>query len=161
MSARGLANPPRYRPRCHGIDYGVLDDLTGFSVRRTQLVITDAFDRAMAGTGLTTQRFSALILISRNPGLKQTELARIMGIARSGMLAIVEALAELDLIEQRPSPSDRRAQALHLSAAGRQRLPGLIARVRDHDARVTEALSGAEIGRLTGLLIKLWPPSDD
>ncbi len=38
-----------------------------------------------------TAALSALIIISRNPHLKLTELAQILGIARSGAVLLVDA----------------------------------------------------------------------
>lgn len=73
--------------------------------------------------GVTTQRFSALAPIASNLGLKQIELASAMGVARSGVLAIVEALGVQGLIERRPAPGDVRAQALFPSPSGEEKPP--------------------------------------
>ena len=140
-----------------GIDYGILDELTGYAVRRAQIRVTQAFDTRLGGAGLTTQRFSALVLIARNPGLKQTELAAIMGIARSGVLAIVEALDAQGLIQRRPVPGDARAQALHLSALGEERLPAILTAVTDHDREIAASLSPDEIAVLKALLARIAP----
>ncbi len=151
---RGSGGFEAHRP---GIDYGVLDDLTGYAVRRAQIRVTQAFDARLGGAGMTTQRFSALVLIAGNPGVKQTELASIMGIARSGVLAIVEALDAQGLIQRRPVPGDARAQALQLSPAGEERLPGLVAAVADHDREISSALSPDEIAVLRSLLARIAP----
>lgn len=147
----------RFQPHRPGVDYGVLDELAGYAVRRAQIRITEAFDAALSGQGMTTQRFSALVLIAANPGLKQTELAGIMGIARSGALAIVEALEGLGLITRAPAPGDARAQALTLSDEGEARLPQIVAAVKAHDAAVLGDLSPAETATLMGLLARLAP----
>ncbi|MCI3133325.1 MarR family winged helix-turn-helix transcriptional regulator [Phenylobacterium aquaticum] len=104
---------------------------------------------------MTTQRFSALVLIAANPGLKQTELAAIMGIARSGALAIVEALGEL--VDRHPVPGDARAQALALSAEGQARLPAIIAEVRAHDREAAGDLTADEVATLKALLARVAP----
>ena len=67
-----------------GVEFGELELLRGYAVPRAQIPVTRTFDRALVGFGLTTQRFSALVLIARNPGRAQAELAAIMGIARTG-----------------------------------------------------------------------------
>ena len=146
-----------YEPHHPDVDYGVLDTLIGYAVRRAQIRVTQAFDRSLAGEGMTTQRFSALVLISRNPGRKQTELAAIMGIARSGILAIVEALHDQGLVEKRPAPDDARAQALYLTAHGQQRLDGILATVAQHDRDITSTLSSEEARVLKDLLGRVAP----
>ncbi len=151
---RGQTGFEAHRP---GIDYGILDDLTGYAVRRAQIRVTQAFDDKLGGQGMTTQRFSALVLIARNPGVKQTELAAIMGIARSGVLAIVEALDDQGLIQRRPVPGDARAQALHLSPLGEERLPAILAAVADHDREIAASLSAEEIAVLKVLLERIAP----
>lgn len=152
--------PPkrRFTPKQPGVDYDVLDTLLGYAVRRVQLMVTDAFDMAMADHGLTTQRFSALVLVMANPGLKQTELAAIMGIARSGALAIVAVLVRQGLINARAHESDRRAQALFPTEHAVRTMPALIARVQAHDRAVFDALSAADRKMLLGLLEKLLSP---
>ncbi|CAN7193123.1 MarR family winged helix-turn-helix transcriptional regulator [Phenylobacterium sp. LjRoot164] len=145
----------RFEPRRPGVDYGVLDELVGYGLRRAQIRMTEAFDARLGPEGVTTQRFSALALIDANPGLKQTELAAIMGIARSGALAIVDALAAQDLIERRPVPGDGRAHALHLTDHGRTRLPQIVDLVRAHDRDLTEGFTADEVTTLRALLERI------
>ncbi len=155
------ATPPRqngFNPHQPGVDYGVLDALLGYAVRRAQIRITQAFDARLSDAGMTTQRFSALVLIARNPGRKQAELAAIMGIARSGALAIVESLDAQGLVERRPSPDDGRAQALYLTALGERSLPGITAAVVAHDRDIAASLSHDEAALLKSLLEKIAAP---
>ena len=145
----------QFDPHRPGIESGVLDELVGSGLRRAQIRMTEAFDAQLGGLGVTTQRFSALVLIASNPGLKQTELASVMGIARSGVLAIVEALSLQGLIERRPVPGDARAQALFLSPLGEERLPQIVELVREHDRELVRGFSAAEIETLKSLLERI------
>ncbi len=145
----------QFDPHRPGIEYGVLDELVGYGLRRAQIRMTEAFDAQLGGLGVTTQRFSALVLIASNPGLKQTELAGVMGIARSGVLAIVEALSLQGLIERRPAPGDARAQALFLSPLGEEKLPKIVQLVREHDRELVRGFSAAEIETLKSLLERI------
>jgi len=145
----------RYRPEVPGIDYGVLARLGGFAVRRAQLVITEAFDADMQAYGLTTQRFSALVLIACNPGIRQTDLAGILGIARSGVVVLVAALEEAGLVQRSSVDGDRRAAALRVTRSGESRLPEIIARVEAHDAAMFGTFSGAQVEQLADLLRRI------
>ncbi len=144
-----------FNPRVPGIDYGVLDDLLGYAIRRAQLRLYDDFHASLAPWQITPQRFSALVIIDRNPGLKLTELARIQGIARSGAVALIDALVELGHVERRPSPTDRRALGLFLTPSGQQALPGITAAVSAHDARMSQRLNPQEAAELHRLLGKM------
>lgn len=130
----------------------MLDHLLGYAIRQAQLVITEAFDRQMSGEAITTQRFSALVLIGANPGLKQTDLADIMGIARSGALAILDNLLRRGLVETRSIVGDRRARGLYLSEHGKLLHARLRRRVVAHDQAVTARLSAPEKQQLRALL---------
>jgi DNA-binding MarR family transcriptional regulator len=155
----------QFRPHVPGIAYGVLDQLTGYAIRRAQLQITEAFDasfdlegadgKALEGQGMTTQRFSALVLIGANPGIRQTDLAEVLGIARSGALAILGALEAQGLVERRTIAADQRSHGLFLSRLGQTRLPRLVALVQAHDREVTSALTPAEQAQLKGLLSRI------
>lgn len=145
----------RFDPHRPGVDYGVLDELIGYGLRRAQIRMTEAFDAQLGGLGVTTQRFSALVLIASNPGLKQTELANLMGIARSGALAITRALIAQGLIKQHPAPGDARAQALFLSPLGEVKLPQIVDLVRAHDRELVRGFSAAEVETLKSLLERI------
>ncbi|ENZ81073.1 MULTISPECIES: MarR family transcriptional regulator [Caulobacter] len=151
MSARaGRFADPLSRP----LKYGVLDRLLGHAVRQAKYRVRDAFDEAMSPFGLTTQRFTALMLIAENPGLTQADIAKVMGIARSGAAAIVVALEERDLVERAPS-ADARAFALALSPHGREALPDLVARVEAHERSLSRNLSPEEVETLKALLARI------
>ncbi|WP_235205708.1 MarR family winged helix-turn-helix transcriptional regulator, partial [Cupriavidus sp. SK-4] len=111
-----------FDPHVPNIDYGVLDNLIGYAIRRAQIRIYEDFVLSLAQWQITPPRFSALIIISRNPHLKLTELAQILGIARSGAVLLVDALEEMNLVARRPAAGDRRAYSLVLTAAGRRTL---------------------------------------
>jgi len=134
------------------IDYGSLDTLVGYSVRRAQLAIVEAFDREFAAEGITTQRFSALVLIVRNPGLTQVQLAQVMGISAPQATVVVDALVKLGFAERRVLDHDRRARAVYPTRLGERRLPEFETQVLAHDRRVSAALTEAERRDLLRLL---------
>ncbi len=141
------------------IDYGVLDSLVGYAIRRAQIRIYEDFVQSLAQWHITPPRFSALVIVSRNPHLKLTELARILGIARSGAVLLVDALEEMKLVARRPAPHDRRAYSLVLTPAGRRTLAAATAAVCEHDARVAAALTPQQQDTLRDLLGRLAQPA--
>jgi DNA-binding MarR family transcriptional regulator len=142
-----------------GVQYGVLDSLMGYAIRRAQIKTYETFIMALEPWGITPPRFSAMVIVSLNPGLKLTQLAKIMGIARSGAVILVDALEELGYMERQPAPEDRRAFSLALTEKGKQDLVQISQIVTEQDKQVIEPLSGDEKQELHRLLIKLCESS--
>ncbi len=162
VQARGVASKrqpstpqlPTFNARIEGIDYGILDELTGYAVRRAQLSIYADFSASLGAYDITPQRFSSLVIISNNPGISQTRLAEVMGIARSGVVAIIDNFEQAGLLERQGS-GDRRAYNLHLTKEGQKQLEKYQQAVKEHDDRVSQHLNAKERQQLRALLGKL------
>lgn len=155
---RNQEAPAHYERRVPGIEYELLDELAGYALRRAQLASSVVFDRVVGGSKFTAQRFSALVLIEHNPGLTQTRLGEILGIARSGVMLLVDFLESQGFVERLPAPADRRAYGLRITAAGRRRLAAVKKLVREADRQATAALAPAERRQLFALLDKVGAP---
>src|SRR5690606_17208831 len=114
MSVRPSSRPKIPRPQrrgetvaegglAPGVDYGPLTDLLGYCLRRAQIRIYQDFLDAMDPWSITPPRFSAMTLIRHNTGMKLTELARAMGIARSGAVEVVDSLEKLGYVRRASS----------------------------------------------------------
>jgi DNA-binding MarR family transcriptional regulator len=144
-----------FNPKVPGIDYGVLDSLMGYMVRRAQIVQYEHFIESLAEWNITPPRFSALVIISRNPSLKLTELANVLGIARSGAVALINSLEDLGYVRRVPSPTDRRALGLEMTAKGDADLAAISKAVLAHDKRVAQCLTATEQEQLMSLLARV------
>ncbi|EHK66615.1 MarR family winged helix-turn-helix transcriptional regulator [Achromobacter arsenitoxydans] len=152
---RPAARGEHFDPHVPGIQYGALDDLVGYAIRRAQILIYEDFLSALAPWDITPQRYSALTLIAANASLKLTDLARILGIARSGAVQLVNQLQDLGYVERQEAERDRRAYALAMTPDGRAALAAITAAVQDHDARISAKLGAADRRKLIALLGKL------
>ena len=141
--------------RVPGLDYDVLDDLLGYTLRRAQLAMFASFDEATRGKHLTPPRFTALVVIGANPGLSQTVLGRVLGIARSGAMLMTDLLEERGLVERRRRPNDGRAWGLHLTRRGEQFVETMKRRVLELDFKKARLLTRTERRELLRLLEKL------
>ena len=141
--------------RVPGLDYDVLDDLLGYSLRRAQLAMFAAFDEATRGKHLTPPRFTALVVIGANPGLSQSLLGRVLGIARSGAMLMTDLLEARGLVERRRRPNDGRAWGLHLTRRGEQFVEAMKRRVLELDFKKAGLLTRTERRELQRLLEKL------
>jgi DNA-binding MarR family transcriptional regulator len=151
-----------YRPRSltpiarvHGLDYGVLDELLGYSLRRAQVRMFVAFDDATKGMDMTPPRFTALVIVGANPGLSQSTLGKVLGIARSGAMLMTDWLEGRGLVERRRRDGDARAWGLYLTAKGEGFSARLERKVVQLDRQRTPGLTERDRRQLLGLLDKL------
>ncbi len=144
-----------FNPKVPGIDYGVLDALLGYAVRRTQIKVYEDFITSLEPWSITPPRFSSLVIIDRNPNIKAIELARVLGIARSGVVPLIDGLEEAGLVRRVPCATDKRALGLVLTDKGREDLAQIIATVQASDQRMARHLSADEFQQLMHLLGKV------
>ena len=144
-----------FDPHVPGVSYGVLDSLIGYALRRAQLRLYEDFVESLAPWNITPPRFSALVIIDHNPDLKLTDLARILGVARSGAVTLIDALSAQGYVSRQASRSDRRAFRLVLTAKGKRALSEITQAVQQHDRRIVSMLSAEEQQRLMELLRRM------
>jgi len=153
-SQRPVRNATRHESD-RGLDFDILPTLVGYHLRQAQISVFNDFVRSMNKEQISPGQFGVLTLIGSNPGLSQSALARAVGIERSTMVAVIDALEVRGLVERQPSPVDRRSYALILSSKGEKLLQTLRPLVLGHDGRMTENLTAQERDALIHLLSKL------
>jgi DNA-binding MarR family transcriptional regulator len=124
----------------------------GYAIRRAQMRIYEDFYAALADLDTTPTRFTLLLLIRENPGIRSVDLARALGVARSGMVRLIDELEQRGLISREIDKNDRRNQSLVLTGPGRRKLGQMEKTVEQHEARITTALSKSERQKLLELL---------
>lgn len=111
-----------------------------------------AFVAALAPLDLHPGHYKALEELDRSDGATQQEIADRLGVHRGVMVGLIDDLEARRLVERRRHPTDRRANALHLTASGRRQL-GRARRVAERlDAEMLTPLDPGERERLRGLL---------
>jgi DNA-binding MarR family transcriptional regulator len=138
------------------IQLGELAELLGYSLKRAQLKIFEDFLRCVAPLQLTPAQFSVLLLLDKNPGRNQTEIANTLGILRPNFVAMLDGLESRDLCARMRSANDRRSHILILTDKGRAvlgRAKKLVA--AKHEARLNELLGPANRATLLGMLDKI------
>lgn len=138
------------------IELGELSELLGYSLKRAQLKIFEDFLRCVAPLQLTPAQFSVLLLLDRNPGRNQTEIANTLGILRPNFVAMLDGLESRDLCTRMRSSNDRRSHILVLTDKGRT----MLARAKKlvaakHEARLNEMLGPANRVALLAMLTKI------
>jgi DNA-binding MarR family transcriptional regulator len=137
------------------VDWGMLDGLIGFHLRRAQSVVFDKFMDSVKTEKVSPGQFGVLILIAENPGLNQSGLAAALGIERSTMVAVINVLEGRGLVRRTESTTDRRAYVLSLTGKGKKTLTAVKTKIDLHEKKISEALEGGEKEVLLDLLKKI------
>lgn len=136
-------------------DHGDLEDLVGYNLKRAYVIVSADFRSTLGEAGLAPRVFSALALIMQFPLITQSDLARKLGIERSGLVAIIDDLEGRGYVVRQPVPTDRRVQALAPTEVGKVAYQHAIEAVRAHEAQLLSGLTVQETQTLVGLLKKI------
>jgi len=131
---------------------GVLPGLLGYRLRLAQQAAFRDFASGVAE--ISPGRAGMLLLIDANPGVTQSRLAHAVGLDRSTMVGVIDALEARRLVERRRG-DDRRTNGLWLTPTGRSFVTRLKRRIEIHERRVAAHLTVAERAQLLSLLDKL------
>lgn len=135
------------------LQMGELSELLGYSLKRAQLKIFEHFLHCVAPLQLTPAQFSVLLLLDKNPGRNQTEVANTLGILRPNFVAMLDSLETRDLCARIRSTNDRRSHIIVLTEKGR----AVLARAKKlvatkHEARINELLGPSKRAALLEML---------
>jgi DNA-binding MarR family transcriptional regulator len=138
------------------LQLGELSELIGYQFKRAQLRIFEDFIRCVAPLQLTPAQFSVLVMLEKNPGRNQTEIASALGILRPNFVSMLDGLESRQLCERVRSPHDRRSHLVMLTDKGR----AILARAKrlvatKHETRLNALLGEADRTALLRILDKL------
>ena len=112
-----------------------------FEIGETAHALRKAFDRRATGLGVTRAQWKVLFRLTRQPGLRQIELADLLDIEPITLSRIVDRLEEAGLVERVADPADRRAWRLHVTATAQPLVEKLRAVA---DEMISEAFAGID-----------------
>src|SRR3954466_9541122 len=112
-----------------------------FEIAETAHALRKAFDRRAVGLGVTRAQWKVLFRLTRQPGLRQIELADMLDIEPITLSRIVDRLEEAALVERVADPADRRAWRLHVTARAQPLVAKLGALA---DEMIAEAFAGID-----------------
>lgn len=147
LAPRPAATPPLEQSR--------LTHLVGYAASRASIELKKTFARHLGPLGLKAVEFSILVLVASNEQVNQKQLGVALDVSAPNMAITLDRLAERGWIERVRATHDRRAQLIHLTAAGREivRRAERIALTMEHAA--LKGLSTAERALLIELLLKV------
>jgi DNA-binding MarR family transcriptional regulator len=128
---------------------------TAFLVTQLGSLAAAHYAERIAALGLNPAHTGLLRAIASEPGRSQQALAAQLGLLPSRLVALVDELEELNLVERRRSTVDRRNYALHLTSVGETTMRGVGRAARDHGLAFLAPLDEDERTTLAGLLGRL------
>ena len=134
-----------------------IDELLGLSLRRAESAVSDVLSAQLNAHDCTPTRMMALMIVAERPGLKLVDLARALGIARSGAVVLVDELENRGQVKRRPMPGDRRAHSLVATPRGLKTLEKLVDVAKAADEQVFSALGVRDRQALSKLISKIAP----
>lgn len=97
-----------------------LRQFVGYNIKRTFNALHSDLVLTLQPFKLRMITYSALVLIKDNSGLRQSQLADALAIERPNLVVIIDELERRELISRTPVLTDRRANALQVTLAGRR-----------------------------------------
>ena len=139
------------------VEFGILPEFLGYHIRMAQIGIFRDFARNLDEYAISPTLFGSLVIIQMNPGIKQSELAEAVQLDRSSVVPMIDRLEKKGYVVREKPGNDRRSNALSLTSKGEQLLGKIVPLVREHEKRLTGALTNEEESQLVKLLGKLIP----
>jgi len=113
------------------------------------------FAERLAALTLTPPDAGILRMLRARPGLSQQELAGLLRIHPSRLVAILDNLEQRRYVVRKPNPDDRRLYSLHLTSEGEGVLKQIGEVAKKHQEALLAALNRAERDQLAALLARI------
>jgi DNA-binding MarR family transcriptional regulator len=126
-----------------------------FLVRHAWLSLRGVVAEELAGHDLSVAQFASLLMLDQSPGLTVADVARKVSTARQSANEMLAGLEQNGLVERRPHPSDRRAQQVFLTDAGRARLAEALPTVQAVEARLATGFTAEELAVVNAWLTRM------
>ena len=136
------------------------DDVLGYLLKHAHLALEQQTDAALADMGLTARDLGALRVIAGGEARSQQEVAAVLGVDRTSMVALLDALESRGIVARKPAEQDRRRNVVELTPVGRSLFQRAEQRSTQAEQAFTAALGDAGGARLRRALRALLGASD-
>lgn len=136
------------------LDMGELVDSLGFLVRLCQVRVYEDFFQDLAKYGVRPGEYSTLLMIGRNPGIRQGQLAQALSVKPAHMTKLIRGFEDRGLVERVIPDNDRRSVELSLTDAGHEFVAARKQAFIRHETRRPDTLTASELETLKHLLRK-------
>jgi len=123
-----------------------------YLVKQVELAVKSRLDEVVAPFGLTSNQYTALTVLHRNPGITAARLARNSFVRIQSMAQLVEVLESRGLIRRERDVYNKRQNLISITEAGEQVLEALQEPIRALEAELIDGLDDAEVAQFEATL---------
>lgn len=116
----------------------------GYLLKHAQLQYNALVSAALTPLSVEVREWAALLCLDDDQSLSQAEVAHLLGIDRTTMVALVDELQAKGYVRRRPHDDDRRKNVVELTPAGRRIKQRAARLVDDTERRYLAVLSRAD-----------------
>ncbi len=130
----------------------------GYLFKRAHLQFGELVSDALAPLRIDNREWAVLISLDERRPHSQAELAALVGVDRTTMVALVDALQKRGLVERRPHQDDRRKNVIAITDSGRDLRKRAARTVDAVERRFLAVLDQGEATHLRGALAAMIAP---
>ena len=94
------------------------NEVLGYLLKHAHLALEGYTDAALARFGITSRDLGALRVIAGGEAKSQQDVAGILGVDRTSMVALLDGLEHRGIVARRPAEQDRRRNVVMLTGDG-------------------------------------------
>jgi DNA-binding MarR family transcriptional regulator len=138
-----------------------LSERLAYLLKRAQLELDGLHEENLAPYGISARELAVLMLLDAREPESQQQAGKRLGVDRTTMVALIDALENKELVVRRADAEDRRRNVIALTGSGRKTLRQA-ARASDRaEQRLLAELDEAESAQLRDLLRRIAIPRRD
>src|ERR1700761_7846061 len=138
-----------------------LADSLGYLLKHAHLRLSEQTGKALAPWGIDAKELGILVVIAGPEPLSQQQVAQRLGVDRTTMVAMLDALERKGIVSRHPHAQDRRRNVVELTEAGWGTFRSAIKARDGAELRYLAPLSAQDAQRLRSSLKTVVPrPAD-
>lgn len=131
------------------------EECISFLLGKAYQQVSQAAKQRLAPYGVTPVQFALLNLLWAEDGLSGADLSARLQLDSATITGVIDRLAQIELIERRPDPHDRRVNRIHLTVRGGSLQAPLSQAIEQLNAEFFGKFSSADAARLQAMLAHL------
>ncbi|MBQ1443163.1 MAG: MarR family transcriptional regulator [Renibacterium sp.] len=95
-------------------------DILGYLLKHANWRLVEITDAALQPLGIDSKAYGVLRILVWQKPMSQQQVAQTLGVDRTTMVALFDALEAQQIVTRRPDPQDRRRNVVELTDSGRK-----------------------------------------
>ena len=126
------------------------EHLPGYLLRRVSAASMERLSGRLRKLGLRPSEATVLCVVRANPNITQSDLGRMLNIARANMAPLAGRLARIGLLERRPV--DGRSHGLALTAKGQAMTLRIVRAIEQHESELAARIPAGQLAAFVSCL---------